>query len=132
MLLSILFAYLVVWLPREVLPDNASKLWLKAHYTWLLKGDRDTQNNDLLSVTERRENLRGMFRNFANICMPLVKEQIDRNKKFIKDYECSTDPEIQATVRFSRKHLADKEEDMKWYQQLLEIPDRGPIVLPRR
>lgn len=130
MLFSILLAFLATWLPRDVLPDNFSKLWLSAHYSWRAQVAKAKRGEDLRSVSERKEEIRNAMRHMAETCMPLAQSQIDRCKKFIRDHENSTDPEIQAIVSFSRKHIVDKEKDLKWYQQLLEMPDRGPIVLP--
>ena len=132
MLFSILLAFLATWLPRDVLPDNASKLWLRAHYKWRAEVAMTKRGGDLRSPAECHADIRSALRDFAENRIASAQSQIDRSKKFIKDYGDSPDPEIQATVRFSRQHIMDKEKDLKWCQEILKMPDRGPIVLPRR
>ena len=132
MLFSIIFAFLATWLPRDVLPDNASKLWLSAHYDWRVQVAMAKRGGNLRSPAECHADMISALRDFAENRITSAQSQIARSKKFIKDYEDSPDPEIQATVRFSRQHIVDKEKDLKWCQEILKMPSRGPIVLPRR
>lgn len=108
-------------------------LWIRAYCSWhLFGGVRPNPDDDLRSISERRADLGKSFRNLAKFCIPLVQERIDICKKHIKDNENSEVPEIQASVKHSRQHLADSEKDLKWYRQFLEVSNEGPIHFPER
>ncbi len=131
-MLSIVFAISMALWNSAPLPDNAKHLWTKAYYTWRIVGVKPLPGENLRSQSERRADLGKSFRNFALVCIPLAQEQIDSCKKHIKDNENSVVPEVQASVKLSRKHLADKEKDLKWYRQFLEVSNEGPIHFPER
>ncbi len=131
MLVTIAIAFLTTCSRQISLPDNAAALWTRAYYTWQIVGDQPSRGDDLRSVTERRADLGKSFRKFAALAIPMVQDQIDDRKKYIKDNENSLDPEVQDIVKSSRTHLADKERDLKWYQGLLKVSDQGKIYLPK-
>lgn len=131
MLLYVIFAILSAPQAHNLLPDNAPKLWASTYRTWRIQEMRARRGPDLRSPSECDADLREDLRSFGKASVRAAKVQIESYKKYIRENENSVDPIVQLQVLLTRSLLTIKQRDLKWSQQLADVPDRGPIRIYR-